>query len=73
MGDRPVWLEVLWGAIGAVVLPALLSVLWGRQWRAGVLIGVALALMLHVTVALVLVYAVFAAIDAERWLEATPA
>ena len=64
MGDRPVWLEVLWGALFAVAIPVVLSVLWGRQWRAGIFIGVALALMLHVTVALVLVYSVIAALDA---------
>lgn len=64
MGDRPLWQEVVFGAAMAVVIPALLSVLWWEQWRAGILIGVALALMLHVTVALVLVYGVFAAVDA---------
>lgn len=64
MADRPAWLEVVGGAVMALVVPAVLSVVWGRQWRAGLLIGAALALMLHVTVALVLVYAVFATIDA---------
>lgn len=64
MADRPAWLEVAGGALMALVVPAVLSVVWGRQWRAGLLIGAALALMLHVTVALVLVYAVFATIDA---------
>jgi hypothetical protein len=64
MGDRPLWQEVLFGSVMAFVVPALLSVLWGPQWRAGLLIGAALALMLHVTVAIVLVYGVFAAVDA---------
>jgi hypothetical protein len=64
MGDLPLAQEVLYGAVMAAVVPVLLSVLWWEQWRAGVLIGTALALMLHVTVALVLVYGVFAAIDA---------
>jgi Protein of unknown function (DUF1353) len=64
MGDRPAWLEVVTGALGAVVIPLVLSVLWGRQWRAGVIIGVALALMLHVTIAVVIVYALFASLDA---------
>lgn len=64
MADRPAWLEVLTGAVGAVVIPLVLSALWGRQWRAGVIIGVALALMLHVTLALAIVYAVFATLDA---------
>ena len=64
MGDQPAWREVFWGAVGAVTIPIVLSVLWGRQWRAGVFIGVALALMLHVTVALGIVYSVFASLDA---------
>ena len=49
---------------GRWTIPIVLSVLWGRQWRAGVFIGVALALMLHVTVALGIVYSVFASLDA---------
>lgn len=64
MGDRPLWQEVVIGAAMAVVVSAVLSVLWWEQWRAGVFIGVALALMLHVTVALVIVYAVIATLDA---------
>lgn len=64
MADRPLWQEVVFGAAMAFVIPVLLSVLWWRQWRAGLLIGAALALMLHVTLALVLVYGVFAAADA---------
>lgn len=64
MGDRPLGQEVVSGAVLAVVVPVVLSVLWWEQWRAGVFIGVALALMLHVTVALVIVYAVIATLDA---------
>ena len=64
MGDRPLGQEVVSGAALAVVVPVVLSVLWWEQWRAGVFIGVALALMLHVTVAIVIVYAVIATLDA---------
>jgi hypothetical protein len=64
MADRSAWLEVATGALGAVVIPLVLSVLWWRQWRAGVIIGIALALLLHVTIAVTIVFAVFAALDA---------
>jgi Protein of unknown function (DUF1353) len=63
MADRPAWLEVLYGAIGAVVIPLVLSVLWWRRWAAGVIAGVALALLVHVTLAIVLVYALFSTVD----------
>lgn len=52
MGDRPWYLELLGGALGALVIPALLSLAWGRLWRAGLIAGVALAFLLHVTVVL---------------------
>jgi hypothetical protein len=59
MGSRPTWLEALTGAVGAMVVPCLLAILWGRRWRAGLIAGVALALLLHVTVAVVLVSSIF--------------
>lgn len=52
MGDRPWWLELLGGAAGAVVVPAALGLLWGRFRVAGWVIGISLALLLHVTVVL---------------------
>jgi Protein of unknown function (DUF1353) len=64
MADRPAWLEVVTGTAGAVVIPFALSVMWGRQWRAGAIVGVALALLLHVTIAVAIVFAVFAVLDA---------
>ena len=64
MGGRPAWQEVVTGALGAFVIPLLTSLLWGRMWRAGAIVGVALALLLHVTLALVVVYAVFATAEA---------
>src|SRR5690606_28475060 len=56
--------ELLAGALGAVVVPAVLSLLWGARWRAGVIAGVALALLVHVTLAVVVVYGVFGTLDA---------
>lgn len=63
MADRPAWVEVATGAAGALVVPGVLAVLWGRQWRAGLIAGLALALLLHVTVAITVVYALFTAAD----------
>ncbi len=59
MGERPWWQELLLGAVFAVLIPAALSVLWGRLWRAGVIAGVSLALLLHVTAAVIVVYGVY--------------
>lgn len=45
------WLEELaHGAAGAIVVPLLLGLLWGRFRMAGAVLGVGLALLLHVTV-----------------------
>ncbi len=63
MADRPWWQEVLHGGMVAVVVPFVLSPLWGRMWRAGVVAGIALALLLHVTFAVAVVFAVFNAIE----------
>lgn len=48
----PWWQEVLLGAVGAVVIPAVLGLTWGRFWAAGMITGIALALLLHVTAVL---------------------
>lgn len=55
MGERPLWLELTGGLAAAVVVPLGLSVLWGRFWVAGAIAGVALAVLLHVTVGLALI------------------
>lgn len=52
--DTRWWWELVTGAVGAIGIPALLGLSWGRFWRAGVITGVALAFLLHVTVALAL-------------------
>lgn len=68
MGDRPWPAEVLGGAAVAVALPLALSALWGRLWRAGAIAGIALALLLHVTAMVALVYGLYWAL--ERLLSA---
>lgn len=59
MGDRPWWVELISGALGAVVIPLALGLLWGRLRAAGMILGVALALLLHVTAAVVVLTGVY--------------
>ncbi len=59
MGDRPLPVELGLGAVFAVLIPAALSILWLRLWNAGVITGIALALLLHVTAAVIVVYGVY--------------
>ncbi len=59
MGARAWWVELLGGAAAAVVVPLVLSLTWGPLRTAGAVVGVALALLLHVTaviLALTLLY-----------------
>lgn len=64
MADRSFVAEVSLGLVGAVTVSGLLSLLWGAgRRRAGWVAGVALALLVHVTVALGIVSAVFTAVD----------
>ncbi|HYN73596.1 MAG TPA: hypothetical protein VES60_13935 [Nakamurella sp.] len=58
-GDRPLPAELGLGALFAVLIPALLSILWLRLCRAGVITGIALALLLHVTAAVIVVYGIY--------------
>lgn len=51
MGEQAWWIELLTGTVGAIVIPLLLGLLWGRFRAAGMIAGVALALLLHVTAA----------------------
>ncbi|MGV9451534.1 DUF1353 domain-containing protein [Streptomyces sp. NPDC003635] len=59
MGDRPCWVELIGGLTAAVVLSVGWSVTWGRFWRAGAIVGVSLAVLLHVTVAVLCITAVY--------------
>jgi len=52
MGERPWFTELAGGLAGAFVVPLVLSLLWGRFRIAGAVVGVTLAVLLHVTVAL---------------------
>lgn len=60
MGDRPWYVEIVAGFAAAVLIPAVLAVTWGRRRRrAGAIAGVCLALLLHVTIALAMLYGIY--------------
>lgn len=65
MGSEPWWLELAGGMAGAVVFPLLLSLTWGRLWVAGAVTGIALAVLLHATV---LLGAITALYQGAEWL-----
>ncbi|QYJ04186.1 DUF1353 domain-containing protein [Nocardioides panacisoli] len=65
MGEAAWWVELAGGAAGAVVVPLLLCLAWGRFAVAGAVTGVALALLLHVTVVLALLLVAY---RAAEWL-----
>lgn len=55
--------ELLTGAMGALVIPSVLSLTWGRFWPAGVILGVALAFLLHVTAVLSILYGAYLLVE----------
>lgn len=61
--ETPWWQKVLGGAAGAVVIPGVLGLSWGRFWVAGVITGVALAFLLHVTIVLALLLAAYQLVE----------
>jgi len=52
-------LELVGGAAGAFVIPALLALSWRRFAGAGIIVGVALAFLLHVTAVIAMIYALY--------------
>jgi hypothetical protein len=67
MGDRGWFAELVGGLAGAVVIPLVLALFWGSFRRAGAVVGVTLAVLLHVTAALLLLTLVYRALE---WLTA---
>lgn len=55
--------ELTQGLAGAVVIPFVLAGTWGRFWQAGVIVGIGLAVLLHVTIALVAITVVYQAVE----------
>jgi hypothetical protein len=61
--------DVWRGAAGAVFIPAALSAFWLRFWRAGIIAGIALAVLLHVTVAVLVLTVVYLGLEwLGQWL-----
>jgi hypothetical protein len=69
MGERVWYRELAGGAVFAVLIPAVVSLFYGSLRRAFLLGGVALAFLVHVTVAVAAVYAMYLALEAVvTWL-----
>jgi len=63
MGERSTLAELGLGALFAVIVPSVLAIGWGRAWQAGLIIGVTLALLLHVTLIVGLLYVLYLAVE----------
>lgn len=63
MGARRWPVELLGGVVAAAVLAVVLALLWGRLWRAGIVLAAAQALLLHVTLAVVVTYGLYLAAE----------
>lgn len=59
MGHRGFWVELVSGSVFAVIVPAVLCLLWGRWWRAGIITGLCLAGLFHITIAIAIVSGLF--------------
>ncbi len=46
------WSEIGYGLAGAIVIPSVLALSWLKYWKAGLIAGVALAALFHVTIAI---------------------
>lgn len=68
MGAADWRVELLTGAAGAVVIPFVLGLFWGRFYVAGIVTGVSVALLLHVTVAVVALTLLYRVVE---WLAST--
>lgn len=63
MRGGTLWADLWRGVVGAVVVPALLASFWGRFWRAGIIAGVALAFLLHVTALIAILTVVYLGLE----------
>lgn len=72
MGQRSWWQELATGAVASVLIPAALAPLWGRQWSAGLIAGVALAWLVHVSAVLITLAGIFAVVERVSGRSARP-
>jgi uncharacterized protein DUF1353 len=63
MGRRSLVAQVALGALFAAITPIVLSTLWGHLWRAGLILGWALAFLIHVTAAVAIVFAIYLVLE----------
>lgn len=63
MGERSTGAEIVNGLLGAAIIPLVLSVLWGKRWRAGAIGGIALAFLLHVTILMFVAWAIYQGLE----------
>ncbi|HJR89207.1 MAG TPA: DUF1353 domain-containing protein [Aeromicrobium sp.] len=69
MGEQGTLAELVAGGAAGVTLPFLFALTWGQFWKAGAILGISLALLLHVSIAilgLTLLYQVLERV-ATRW------
>jgi hypothetical protein len=59
MGHRRWWLELLFGAVFALLIPLTISIVWGRLWVTGAIAGVLLAFLFHVTMVIFALYGLY--------------
>lgn len=63
MGARPWWQELARGIAFAVLVPLVVSLVWGRRWAQVAIAGVALATLLHVTVVISVITLAYLAVE----------
>ena len=67
MADRSFAAELVTGAAGAIVIPAVIGLLWGKFRAAGWIAGIGVALLLHVTIGVLAVTLVYIVLE---WIAA---
>ncbi len=59
MGGRGFWIEITAGVAVGLAIPIALAILWGPRWRVMAITGVAVALLLHVTVTMTALWVLY--------------
>ncbi|UFU04868.1 DUF1353 domain-containing protein [Ruania halotolerans] len=62
-GGHSIGVELAKGAAAAVVIPAVLSLSWGRQAPAAAITGIALAFLVHITLAIAVVFSLYLVVE----------
>ncbi|MDP9464655.1 MAG: DUF1353 domain-containing protein [Actinomycetota bacterium] len=73
MGDRQWWSELIFGIVMAVLIPAVLSLVWFKEIRwAGFIASIALAVLLYVTVVIAATTALYQVAERRQHIFAPP-